>query len=91
MAPNPIGWFGNTVLQGNILIDDSGVPQLADFGLARILGDRSHEYIGTTTRSFNNERYLAYEVVLAGDDAIPTMPSDIYGSGCLGLEVSCSP
>ena len=43
----------------------------------------------TTTHHTGTERYLAYELVIAGDEAIPTTASDIYAVGCIGLEV-CS-
>lgn len=44
----------------------------------------------TTTHHTGTERYLAYELVAAGEEAIPTTASDIYAVGCIGLEV-CFP
>ena len=44
----------------------------------------------TTTQHTGTERYLAYELVIAGDEAIPTTLSDIYAVGCIGLEVCSS-
>jgi serine/threonine protein kinase len=41
----------------------------------------------TTTTYTGTERYLSYELVLAGEDAIPTTASDVYAVGCIGLEV----
>jgi hypothetical protein len=41
----------------------------------------------TTTHHTGTERYLSYELVLAGEDAIPTTASDVYAVGCIGLEV----
>ena len=41
----------------------------------------------TTTHHTGTERYLAYELVSAGEDARPTTASDVYALGCIGLEV----
>lgn len=41
----------------------------------------------TTTQHTGTERYLAYELVIAGEKAKPTTYSDIYAVGCIGLEV----
>jgi hypothetical protein len=42
----------------------------------------------TTTAHTGTARYLAYELVAAGDDVRPTTASDMYAVGCIGLEVS---
>jgi hypothetical protein len=40
----------------------------------------------TTTAHTGTARYLAYELVMA-EAAVPTIASDIYATGCIGLEV----
>jgi serine/threonine protein kinase len=81
----------NAILQRNILIADSGRAQICDFGLIRIFLDEGSSGMTTTTHHTGTERYLAYELVMAGEDACPTTYSDIHAVGCIGLEVSISP
>jgi serine/threonine protein kinase len=52
--------------------------------------DEGSSGMTTTTHHTGTERYLAYELVVAGEEAIPTTASDMYAVGCIGLEV-CSP
>jgi hypothetical protein len=56
----------------------------------RIFIDEGNSGMTTTTHHTGTERYLAYELVMAGDEAIPTTASDIHAVGCIGLEV-CIP
>jgi serine/threonine protein kinase len=43
----------------------------------------------TTASPFcGTERYLAWELLLDDEDAVPTTASDIYATGCIGLEAS---
>jgi serine/threonine protein kinase len=74
--------------QRNILIDDSGRALLGDFGLVRIFMDEGSSGMTTTAYHTGTQRYLAYELVTAGEEAIPTTASDIYAVGCVGLEAS---
>jgi len=76
-----------TPFQRNILIDHDGHAQICDFGLVRIFLDEGSSGMTTTTHHTGTVRYLAYELVLAGEDAMPTTASDIYAVGCIGLEV----
>jgi len=78
------------VFQRNILIDDTGHAQICDFGLVRIFLDEGSTGMTTTTSHTGTERYLAYELVMAGEDARPTTASDIHAVGCIGLEVGYS-
>jgi len=80
--------FGNNSSQRNILIDDSGRAQICDFGLVRVFIDEGSTGMTTTTQHTGTERYLAYELVMAGESAVPTTSSDIYAAGCIGLEAS---
>jgi serine/threonine protein kinase len=41
----------------------------------------------TTTEHTGTERYLAPELVMADDGGRPTIASDVYALGCIGLEV----
>jgi hypothetical protein len=70
----------------NVLIDDSGNAQICDFGLVRIYLEEGHSGMTTTSAHTGTERYLAYELMSAEEDAIPTTASDIYATGCIGLE-----
>ncbi|KIM30187.1 hypothetical protein M408DRAFT_56231, partial [Serendipita vermifera MAFF 305830] len=70
----------------NVLISESGNAQICDFGLSRIfIEERS---TGMTTISIHTgiERYLAYELVVKGDEAHPTTASDVHAMACIGLE-----
>jgi len=76
--------------QQNVLVDKDGVGQLCDFGLTRFMEDGLESGLTTTTAHTGTTRYLAYELVEYDDDKpIPTMATDVYALGCLGLEV-CS-
>jgi serine/threonine protein kinase len=70
----------------NVLIDDSGNAQICDFGLMRIYLEEGSSGMTTTSAHTGTDRYLAYELVKEGENAIPTVASDIYATGCIGLE-----
>jgi serine/threonine protein kinase len=68
------------------LIDDKGRPRICDFGLTKISGQDSTMI--TTTSHTGTLRYLAYELAGLSEGVIsPTIESDIYALGLLGLEV----
>lgn len=71
----------------NVLIDNRGIARLCDFGLVRIYLEEGNTGMTTTSAYTGTERYLAYELVTAQEDAIPTTETDIYATGCIGLEV----
>jgi len=62
---------------GNILITDSGLAKLADFGLARHAADRT---VTTAGPVLGTPHYVAPEVLLGGD---PSAKSDIFSLGVL--------
>ncbi|KAF7974085.1 hypothetical protein HWV62_13387 [Athelia sp. TMB] len=67
----------------NILITDSGVAQLNDFGTSRIL-----DVQGFTTKAMRNMRYTAPELLLLEEslqDPRPTTESDIFSLAMLLL------
>ncbi|PVF91171.1 kinase-like protein, partial [Serendipita vermifera] len=74
----------------NILIDSEDRPRLCDFGLARIFLREGHSGLTTTTQHTGTARYLAPELLDDKDGVppIPTMESDIYALGCVGLKAS---
>ncbi|MEO8959760.1 MAG: serine/threonine-protein kinase [Rudaea sp.] len=67
----------------NVLIDDAGVPHVADFGLARRfdqgLATDNYEVSGTPS-------YMAPEQCVAGSQRI-TPATDIWGLGAIGYEL----
>ncbi|PVF93768.1 kinase-like protein [Serendipita vermifera] len=69
----------------NVLIDESGNPRLCDFGLARIFLQEGSSGLSTTTAHTGTERYLAPEL-LTDKDALPSIETDIYALGCVGLK-----
>jgi len=72
----------------NILVDDEHNACIADFGLARILGET-----GFTTKSVGGTcRWMAYELVELSDEeeeCVPqvTMESDVWAFGMTVLEI----
>jgi serine/threonine protein kinase len=70
------------------MIDDQGCPQICDFGLVSIFLEEGHSGMTTASQYGGTDRYLAYELVCGGDTVIPTVASDIFALGCIGLEVS---
>ena len=73
-------------LQANILIDDSGAPCLADFGLTHLI-TTSTAGTGSTTLGLTNIRWAAPEL-LNDDVKAPTAACDVYAFGCVCVEVS---
>jgi serine/threonine protein kinase len=73
-----------------VLIEASGRPRVCDFGLARIFLDDEDTGMTTTSEHTGTERYLAPELVMSETTVYPTIQSDVYALGCLGLEVSCA-
>lgn len=77
-------------LQTNILVDDSGRPRLADFGLSKILDSRA----ATSATSFTGQgsmRWQAPELMnpddFKGIRRGTTYDSDVYAFACVCLEV----
>jgi len=75
-------------LKGNILNDDEGNPRICDFGLAHMFLHEGHSGLTTTSEHTGTERYLAPELIISEDR--PTVASDAYALGCIGLEVRFS-
>lgn len=72
----------------NILIDGSGTPKLCDFGLSKIFHEDSDASTGltTTTAYTGTSRYLAIELVDPNEVVTPTLKTDIWALGCVGLK-----
>jgi len=77
-----------TLIQGNVLINEFGVPTICDFGLARIFLEQGSTGLTTTSEHTGTARYLAPELVASDTTVYPTLASDVYALGCLGLDVS---
>jgi len=75
------------VFQGNILIGTNRTPMICDFGIVRIFLEEGSTGMTTTSEHTGTDRYLAYELVISDEAVMPTMASDVYAVGCLGLEV----
>jgi serine/threonine protein kinase len=85
------GGVSLTLRQGNVLIDDFGVPKLCDFGLARIFLEQGSTGMTTTSEHTGTARYLAPELVASDTPVSPTLARDVYALGCLGLDVGFGP
>ncbi|TDL25371.1 kinase-like protein [Rickenella mellea] len=71
----------------NVLIDDNGIPVIADFGLARVIDSQA-----TTRRaiSFNGKgsiRWQAPELLHSEESVNVSRQSDVYAFACVILEV----
>ncbi|KZS95412.1 kinase-like protein [Sistotremastrum niveocremeum HHB9708] len=74
----------------NILVSDDGKALLADFGLARLV-DNDDELASTTAGLRGTIRWMAPEVACAlGRSSNPARESDIWGFGCVVLEIIAS-
>lgn len=69
----------------NILIDDTGHARICDFGLARLVLERGSTGLTTTTAHAGTDRYKSPELIKIFN-AKPTVASDVYALGCIGLE-----
>lgn len=91
LKPVSSGTFGitmtNLVSQSNILVDGQFRAKIYDFGLVNLLHDQSDAVMTTIADSASTTRYLAYELVSSDEEQLPTMASDVYALGCIGLEV----
>jgi WD40 repeat protein len=67
----------------NVLLDDNGAPHVADFGLARRLGN---DLSTTSTEVSGTPSYMAPEQAIAGPQKI-TPATDIWGLGAIGYEL----
>src|SRR6266581_4871874 len=65
---------------GNILLDQQGEPHLTDFGLARLVETEST--VTRTMEVLGTPSYMAPEQA-AGNNAVVTSPTDIYGLGAV--------
>lgn len=70
-----------------MLIDDNLIPQICDFGLVSIFLDEGSSGMTTSSPHTGTDRYLAYELVVDDEQVRPTMASDIFALGGIGLEV----
>jgi superfamily I DNA and/or RNA helicase len=68
---------------GNILIDDTGSPLLADFGIAKIRGDEQHSEL--TVQYFRSGLYAPPEL----DAPVPYV-RDVYSIGVVALQCLAS-
>ncbi len=69
---------------GNILIDDTGMPHILDFGIARAFGDDSHaEPLATRTGEFVGTLAYASPEQIASDPDLLDVRSDVYALGVL--------
>lgn len=78
-----LNFIHRDVKAGNILLTDSGVVKLADFGSAA-MASPANSFIGTPY-------WMAPEVILAMDDGEYSGNSDIWSLGITCIELGMSP
>ena len=75
----------------NILIDETGCPRLADFGLVAIISDPAIALSSSSVAQGGTLRWMSPEQLDPRDfkleDARPTVPSDCYALGMVVYEV----
>jgi serine/threonine protein kinase/tetratricopeptide (TPR) repeat protein len=74
------GILHRDIKPGNILLDAKGEPHLTDFGLARLV--ESESTVTRTLEVLGTPSYMAPEQA-AGNNAVPTSTTDVYGLGAV--------
>jgi serine/threonine protein kinase len=72
------------------LIDENGRGKLCDFGLIRVVMEGESLGLTTTSEHVGTDRYIAPEFVLSDEPIMPTIESDVYALGCVGLKVKAT-
>jgi hypothetical protein len=70
------------------LITGEGVPQLCDIMDAKLFTEPDDLTYRPTSE--DNGRYLAPEIVYSAETPFPTLETDVYALGCVGLRVGWS-
>jgi serine/threonine protein kinase len=72
----------NFGVQANVLVDGSGIPRLAGFGFATVVGNAELQWTTAIAELNFDPRWHAPEVVgIDGEPERPTFQSDIYSLG----------
>ena len=78
------------MLQANILVDETGNPQINDFGLAKIIDSQATMMGPTLFNGAGAVRWQAAELLSTDTEDMPpsrTKMGDVYAYACVCLEV----
>jgi len=80
------GVLHRDIKPANILLDETGLPHVTDFGIAKLIADDQESLSGNTVGNMGTPSYAARELILGELDQ-PDVRTEVYSLGVLLFEM----